>query len=125
LKPTYWNVFHHASREQWQAVPGLEGQVEALTLRADAATGVVTRLTRFLPGADTSVLGPKVHDFPEDVLIVSGRLHDKAADQWLEAGHVACRPPGEVHGPFRTDIGCVVLDLAFAGQRATTCQEQA
>jgi len=23
------------------------------------------------------------------------------------------RPPGEVHGPFRTDSGCVVLELSF------------
>jgi hypothetical protein len=47
------------------------------------------------------------------VFIVSGRLHDKAFDIWLEAGHYASRPPGEIHGPFKTDIGCVVLEMSF------------
>jgi hypothetical protein len=28
-------------------------------------------------------------------------------------GHYASRPPGEVHGPFRTDVGCVVLEVSF------------
>ena len=54
-----------------------------------------------------------MHDFPEEVFIVSGRLFDEAFGLWLEAGHFASRPPGEVHGPFRTDEGCLVLDLSF------------
>lgn len=29
---------------------------------------------------------------PEEVFIVSGRLHDQAFDLWLEAGHYASRP---------------------------------
>jgi len=32
---------------------------------------------------------------------------------WLEAGHYASRPPGEFHGPFKTDIGCVILEVSF------------
>jgi hypothetical protein len=59
----------------------------------------VTRLTRFLPGADTTAFGGKSHAYPEEVFIVSGRLYDRAFDLWLEAGHYASRPPGEMHGP--------------------------
>ena len=77
------------------------------------ATGEYTRLTRFLPGADTSAFGGKSHAYPEEVFIVSGRLHDAAFDLWLEAGHYASRPPGEVHGPFHSDVGCVVLEVSF------------
>jgi hypothetical protein len=44
-----------------------------------------------------------VHDHPEEMLIVSGRLWDGAFGMWLETGHYASRPPGEVHGPFRSD----------------------
>jgi hypothetical protein len=50
--------------------------------------------------------------------IVSDRLYDGAFDLWLEAGHYASRPPGEVHGPFRTEVGCVVLEVSFPMRRA-------
>ena len=100
-------------REQWQPIPGLEGMAEALTLSWDPVSGEYTRLTRFHSGADTTALGSQSHSYPEEVFIVSGRLFDQAFDLWLEAGHYASRPPGEVHGPFCTDIGCVVLEISF------------
>jgi len=109
----YWNPLHPESLEQWTPVEGLEGMAEELTLSLDSVTGEYTRLTRFLPGADTSAFGGKSHAYPEEVFIVSGRLYDQAFDLWLEAGHYASRPPGELHGPFKTDIGCVVLEVSF------------
>lgn len=92
---------------------GLEGIAEELTLAEDPATGEYTRLTRFLPGADTTPFGGKSHTYPEEIFIVSGRLFDEAFGQWLEQGHYASRPPGELHGPFRTDVGCIVLEFSF------------
>jgi len=109
----YWNPLAPESRAQWTAVSGLEGMVEELTLSMDPATGEYTRLTRFQPGADTTPFGGKSHGYPEEVFVVSGRLYDQAFDLWLEAGHYASRPPGEVHGPFKTETGCVVLELSF------------
>ena len=110
---TYWNPLSPENGQRWTPIQGLEGQVEELTLSIDPSTGEYTRLTRFLPGADTSAFGGKAHDYPEEVFIVSGRLHDEAFGIWLEAGHYASRPPGELHGPFRTDVGCVVLEISF------------
>jgi hypothetical protein len=92
---TYWNALSPASQDRWTWVKGLDGLVEELTLSVDPATGEYTRLTRFLPGADTSAFGGKSHAYPEEVYIVSGRLYDAAFDLWLEAGHYASRPPGE------------------------------
>ena len=89
---------------------------EELTLSMDDVTGEYTRLTRFLPGADTSTFGGKSHPYPEEVFIVSGRLYDLAFDQWLDTGHYASRPPGELHGPFKTDVGCVVLEVSFSNR---------
>ena len=86
---------------------------EELTLSLDPETGEYTRLTRFLAGADTLAFGGKTHPYPEEVFIVSGRLHDQAFGLWLETGHYASRPPDELHGPFRTDVGCVVLEISF------------
>jgi ChrR Cupin-like domain len=109
----YWNPLATESNALWCPVAGLQGIAEELTLAADPATGEYTRLTRFLPGADTTRFGGKSHEYPEEVFIVSGRLFDEAFGQWLEQGHYASRPPGELHGPFKTDVGCVVLELSF------------
>ncbi len=113
----YWNTLAEAHRHRWTPVPGLEQLAEELTLSLDPATGEITRLTRFHPGADTAAFGAKLHPYPEEVFIVSGRLHDAAFDRWLEAGDYASRPPGQLHGPFRTEEGCLVLELSFP-QRA-------
>ncbi len=110
---TYWNALLPENRSAWSPVRGLDGIAEEITLSIDEATGEYTRLTRFLPGADTTPFGGKTHTYPEEVFIVSGRLHDAAFGRWLEAGDYASRPPGELHGPFKTDAGCVVLEISF------------
>ncbi len=109
----YWNPLDPAQRSRWRSVKGLEGIAEELTLSVDETTGEYTRLTRFLPGADTAPFGGKTHRYPEEVFIVSGRLFDKSFNRWLEPGDYASRPPGELHGPFKTDVGCVVLEVSF------------
>jgi len=114
----YWNPFTSENQGQWTPVNGLEEMVEELTLSVDPATGEYTRLTRFQPGADTTPFGGKSHDYPEEVFIVSGRLYDQAFDLSLERGHYASRPAGETHGPFKTEVGCVVLELSFPNRRA-------
>jgi ChrR-like protein with cupin domain len=113
----YWNPLAKESEGRWTPVTGLEGMAEELTLSMDTATGEYTRLTRFRPGADTTAFGGKVHDYPEEVFIVSGRLYDHAFGLWLETGHYASRPAGELHGPFETEVGCVVLELSFPMRR--------
>jgi hypothetical protein len=106
---SYWNPLTSESQGRWTPVSGLDGMAEELTLSMDPATGEYTRLTPF---------GGKSHDYPEEVFIVSGRLYDQAFDLWLEAGHYASRPAGETHGPFKTEVGCVVLELSFPMRRS-------
>ena len=115
---TYWNALAPENVGRWNPIRGLEGMAEELTLSIDPVTGEYTRLTRFHPGADTTPFGGKSHTYPEEVFIVSGRLYDYAFALWLETGHYASRPPGEVHGPFTTDVGCVVLELSFPNRTA-------
>ena len=109
----YWNPLDPSNEGRWTPIAGLAGVAEELTLSSDPETGEYTRLTRFLPGADTTAFGAKSHAYPEEIFVVSGRLYDRAFDVWLETGHYASRPPGEVHGPFTTDVGCVVLEVSF------------
>lgn len=91
---TYWNPLASDQRTGWTLIKGLEGIAEEVTLSIDPVAGEYTRLTRFLPGADTSAFGRKTHAYPEEVFIVSGRLYDQASNRWLEAGEYASRPPG-------------------------------
>ncbi len=110
---TYWNPLFSGNHGHWQPISGLKGLAEELTLSIDKESGEYTRLTRFFPGADTTEFGGKSHDYPEEIFIISGRLYDQAFDMWLEKGHYASRPPGEVHGPFKTVEGCLVLEISF------------
>ena len=91
----YWNVFGDESGKKWTPVRGLEGRVEEITLAEDSVSGYYTRLTRFLPGANTTAFGSKKHDYPEEVYIVSGSLHDYSFNRLLVAGDYASRPPGQ------------------------------
>ena len=110
---TYWNALGPTEKGRWTPIRGLEQMAEELTLSADPISGEYTKLTRFLPGADTTASGGKAHQYPEEVFIISGCLYDAAFDMWLESGHYASRPPDEFHGPLKTDVGCVVLEVSF------------
>lgn len=81
---TYWNPLEQPHNGAWQAIAGLEGVAEQLTLSRDAETGEYKRLSRFKPGKDTTTFGGKRHLYPEEVFIVSSRLYDAALEMWLE-----------------------------------------
>ncbi len=113
---TYWNPIDSSNQEKWQEIEGSNGQIWQLTLSIDEQTGDYTRLTKFLDGVDTEKFGAKSHNYPEEILILSGRLYDAAFDQWLWTGYYASRPPGEVHGPFIADGECLVLEISYPSQ---------
>lgn len=83
---TYWNPLLSENQHRSQPVADMEEAAEEVMLAMDHATGDYTRLTRFRPGADTAALGPKSHHYPEEILIIEGRLYDGAFDRWLAAG---------------------------------------
>lgn len=113
---TYWNILSSSRSERWEPIEGSDGMLEQLTLAIDEQTGDYTRMTRFKKAADTKEFGGKSHNYPEEIYIVSGRLYDAAFDMWLEAGHFASRPPGEVHGPFICEEECLVLEVSYPSQ---------
>lgn len=119
----YWNPLDEANAEDWTPIQGLAGSVEELTLSQDPETMEYTRLTRFAPGANTAEIGVKTHNYPEEIFVVSGRLFDRAVGKWLETGTYASRPAGEPHGPFETDVGCVVLEISFP-QRLAEAEDE-
>jgi ChrR Cupin-like domain len=96
----------------WAPVAGQPGAHERV-LAEDHATGMLTRLLRWDAGFDTEAAGPVVHDYVEEVLIISGSIHDRSLDETFSAGYYACRPPGMPHGPWRTEDGCVMLEVRY------------
>lgn len=100
----------------WRAVGG-EAGVSERVLAQDAATGLLTRLVRWDPGLSTSDAGPVAHEYFEEVLVLSGSLHDLSLGQTFGAGYYACRPPGMPHGPWESVEGCIMLETRYEHER--------
>lgn len=111
--------FHPIDAEQGWTVPagypdGIEQKILSGGLDEDNRTGARTRLLRFRPGARTSE--PFVHDYWEEVFLVSGDLIVGRAggDRETFTAHTyACRPPGVLHGPFESTGGCLLLESHY------------
>lgn len=57
-----------------------------------------------------------MHDYWEEVYLISGDLtvgNDKNGDGGIKFGPntYACRPPGTTHGPFKSEQGCLLLQI--------------
>lgn len=113
---SYWNPLSSQHQGQWEIIEHTNSKIEQIILTIDSANGDFTRLTRFKAGADTKSMGAQIHDYPEEIFIVSGRLYDQTFEMWLESGHYSSRPAGEKHGPFHTDTECIVLDCSYPSQ---------
>ena len=95
---------------------GIAQKILAGELDEAAQSGNRTRLLRFGPGVFTTV--PFCHDYWEEVYLVSGDLYVGSDEQGnggerFEPNTYACRPPGVDHGPFRSDEGCLLLEVHY------------
>lgn len=95
---------------------GIEQKILAGSLDEAKKTGSRTRLLRFQPGVYTTE--PFVHDYWEEVYLVEGDLtvgsdtHGQGGENFA-SGTYACRPPGAVHGPFKSNGGCLLLESHY------------
>ena len=112
----YFNPLDSSYSDKWEEVEGSSGNIFQLTIAEDKETGDYTRLTKFKNGCSTEIFGAKSHDYPEEIFIVSGRVYDKAFDQWLETGTYASRPPGEIHGPFKAEGDVLIMEMSYPSQ---------
>jgi len=109
--------------EGWHTPPGYPEGIEqkflAGYLDEEGKTGNRTRLLRFAPGVFTTA--PFVHDYWEEVYLVSGDLtvgndaNGQGGEQFAPNTY-ACRPPGAWHGPFKSEGGCVLLEIHYYDQ---------
>jgi hypothetical protein len=96
---------------EWSPVEGDRLGIKEKILSREPETGDYTRLLKFPPGIETRET--LVHDFWEEVWIVSGSLYDIAKKEKYLAGFYACRPPGMKHGPYRIPNGCVTFEIRY------------
>jgi hypothetical protein len=95
---------------------GIEQKILAGALDEKAKRGTRTRLLRFAPGVFTTA--PFVHEYWEEVYLVSGDLivgNDAKGNggESFYAHTYACRPPGAPHGPFKSERGCLLLEIHY------------
>ena len=116
--------FFDAETVPWSQVVQQPGVSERI-LAHDPSSGLLTRMVRWEPGVDTSSAGAVAHDYFEEVLILSGSIHDVTLGQTFAAGYYACRPPGMVHGPWITAGGCVMLEARYSAERSPAQSDSA
>jgi hypothetical protein len=95
---------------------GFEESILAGSLDEKNQRGNRTRLLRIQPG--TYSKKPFVHDYWEEVYLVSGDLivgNDENGNggESFSPNTYACRPPGTYHGPFKSENGCLLLEIHY------------
>ncbi len=90
---------------------GIEQKIINGSLDEKQKKGTRTRLLRFKPGAFTT--DPFEHEFWEEVFLFSGSLI--VGEKTYEPNTYACRPPHVPHGPFKSEDGCMLLEIHYYG----------
>lgn len=96
--------------------PGIQQKILAGALDEPNRRGHRTRFLRFVPGAYTTA--PFVHEYWEEVWLVSGDLivgndaQGRGGEAFVGSAY-ACRPPGAAHGPFKSETGCLLLEIHY------------
>lgn len=104
----------------WETPPGypagIRQKILAGALDEPGKAGNRTRLLSFDPGVYTTA--PFVHEYWEEVYLLSGDLivgNDKDGNggETYMGPTYACRPPGAYHGPFKSETGCLLLEIHY------------
>ena len=105
--------FRSVEEVPWTQCAGDATGLWERVLAKDGDSGIATRILRFDPGADSSPNGVQVHDFWEELYIISGELRDLTLGETFRAGMQSCRPPGMEHGPWISETGCEIFEVRY------------
>ena len=119
--PKEHREFHLLDLEAgWETPPGyiagIQQKIISGALDEKNKTGSRTRLLKFHAGTYTTE--PFLHDYWEEVFLLSGDLivgNDAAGHggESFKPYTYAVRPPGVKHGPFKSESGCMVLEIHY------------
>ena len=106
--------------EGWETPPGYPAGMQQKLLASDLdgtkRSGSRSRLLRIAAGCFSTE--PFVHDHWEEVhlfegdLIVGNDENGNGGEQFFPSTY-ACRPPGVLHGPFKSEHGCLLFELHY------------
>ncbi|MBR8220138.1 cupin [Burkholderia ambifaria] len=102
--------------EGYDPASGAQELILSGALDTERKRGSRTRLLRLPAGLHTKK--PFVHDYWEEVFLVEGDL-TVGNDEHGNGGTpfngytYAVRPPGAWHGPFKSNAGCVLLEIHY------------
>ena len=106
--------------EGWEPIPGypqgMRHKVLSGSLDEANKRGARTRLLNIPAGTFTTK--PFIHEYWEEVYLVSGDLivgNDEYGRNGtsFQPNTYACRPPGVHHGPFKSETGCLLLEIHY------------
>ncbi|AKM42606.1 cupin [Burkholderia contaminans] len=102
--------------EGYDPASGAQELILSGALDTERKRGSRTRLLRLPAGLHTKK--PFVHDYWEEVFLVEGDLtvgndeHGNGGSPFKGYTY-AVRPPGAWHGPFKSNGGCVLLEIHY------------
>ena len=120
MTPPRHNMFFHAVDSETgfetrgDGNSGISVKVLSSDLDTDAKRGRRTRLLRMAPGSDTPEA--HAHDYWEEIYILEGEMivqDGTDGEKRVTAGAYAAREPGVMHGPVRSDTGCLMIDFCW------------
>ncbi len=95
-------------------VAGIAEKILADDRDLEARTGKRTRLLRLAAGVQTP--GAHAHDYWEEIYVISGSMIEgtpETGERRVTAPAYACRAPGFMHGPVRTDEACLLIEFSW------------
>lgn len=101
-------------------VAGISEKILSDDLDKSARTGKRTRLLRLAPGVQTPAA--HAHDYWEEIYVISGSMIEgtqETGEKRVAAPAYACREPGFMHGPIRTDEECLLIEFSWFADRET------
>ena len=100
---------------EWKEVGAERGGpvkgIKEKLLSVDVETGAYTRIVIFAPGFRFKKA--LQHPFWEELYLLEGHMTDYGTNTVYTKGFYALRPAGIVHGPFGTDLGCMLLETTW------------
>lgn len=95
---------------------GIKQKILSGRLDEENKQGSRTRLLKFNAGVYTTE--PFVHDYWEEVYLLTGDLtvgndQDGNGGEAFSPNTYACRPPGAFHGPFKSEDGCMLMEIHY------------
>lgn len=93
---------------------GIHEKILSNDLDMHAGTGCRTRLLRLDPGC----VNPEAHTHPywEEIYMLEGEMivgDGNGGERVVPSPSYACREPGFMHGPVRTETGCLMIEFSW------------